>query len=391
MTTPFEIQLNTDNKWEHFDPLKRSSNTDIDTAVNALANHPLVVAILDSANVSMVIVNGSMQIIAANRALWGALGEPSAKALYGKRIGEAVCCVNADNEHGGCAASEDCHSCGSSRYILASQKSGEPSEGECLLVMAGPKGRSTSEFSVRATPVSIEGHAYTVVSLQDISDSKRRRVLERVFVHDLKNTLTGLLGWSDHLSNTNDGEDAETVNRLAKRLATEVEYYRTLLAIEAGDFTPVPAVTVPSNTLENVLDVFSRHQTAKSKTLKITQPLPHIEFATDPTLLERVLINMVKNALEATPEDGTVRVGCTADEVSCSFQVWNEGVIPKEISSHVFQRSFSTKSNIGRGIGTYSMKLFGEQVLGGKVWFTSTKEQGTTFHLDLPITAPVDL
>jgi sensor histidine kinase regulating citrate/malate metabolism len=50
-----------------------------------------------------------------------------------------------------------------------------------------------------------------------------------------------------------------------------------------------------------------------------------------------------------------------------------------EISNRLFQRNFSTKSEAGRGIGTYSMKLFGEKVLGGKVSFTSSEEDGTLF------------
>jgi sensor histidine kinase regulating citrate/malate metabolism len=50
----------------------------------------------------------------------------------------------------------------------------------------------------------------------------------------------------------------------------------------------------------------------------------------------------------------------------------------------IFQRNYSTKSDSGRGLGTYSMKLFGETYLGGKVDFTSSESEGTTFHLRLP-------
>jgi sensor histidine kinase regulating citrate/malate metabolism len=38
---------------------------------------------------------------------------------------------------------------------------------------------------------------------------------------------------------------------------------------------------------------------------------------------------------------------------------------------------------VGRGIGTYSMKLFGEKYLKGKVWFTSSAENGTSFFFEL--------
>jgi sensor histidine kinase regulating citrate/malate metabolism len=48
----------------------------------------------------------------------------------------------------------------------------------------------------------------------------------------------------------------------------------------------------------------------------------------------------------------------------------------------VFMRSFSTKG-VQRGLGTYSMKILGEQYLGGKVDFETNPKNGTTFYIDL--------
>jgi sensor histidine kinase regulating citrate/malate metabolism len=58
--------------------------------------------------------------------------------------------------------------------------------------------------------------------------------------------------------------------------------------------------------------------------------------------------------------------------------------MPKEVQLQIFQRSFSTKAQVGRGIGTYSIKLFAEQYLGGKVYFTSQEPDGTSFVLSIP-------
>jgi sensor histidine kinase regulating citrate/malate metabolism len=67
------------------------------------------------------------------------------------------------------------------------------------------------------------------------------------------------------------------------------------------------------------------------------------------------------------------------------FSVWNAEVISPPIASRIFQRNFSTKEEPGRGLGTFSMKLIGEQLLGGRVYFESTSTSGTTFFLRLPI------
>ena len=63
------------------------------------------------------------------------------------------------------------------------------------------------------------------------------------------------------------------------------------------------------------------------------------------------------------------------------FSIHNDADMPDSVGAHVFQRSFSTKG-LGRGLGTYSIKLLTETYLGGKAWFDSGDRQGTTFHVE---------
>ena len=66
------------------------------------------------------------------------------------------------------------------------------------------------------------------------------------------------------------------------------------------------------------------------------------------------------------------------------ISVHNDGVIPREVQLQIFQRSFSTKGGEGRGVGTYSVRLFTENYLRGRVGFHSIEGSGTTFGLTLP-------
>jgi signal transduction histidine kinase len=93
---------------------------------------------------------------------------------------------------------------------------------------------------------------------------------------------------------------------------------------------------------------------------------------------------MLTNAFEATPPKGQVRLHVEAERQALNFHVWNAVPIPQEVAMRIFQRHFSTKSEDGRGLGTFSMKLLGERVLGGQVSFTSTESKGTTFRFRLP-------
>ncbi len=94
---------------------------------------------------------------------------------------------------------------------------------------------------------------------------------------------------------------------------------------------------------------------------------------------------LVKNALEAVAPGETVTTYCSNTEDKITFYVHNPGVMSREVQLQLFQRSFSTKAAEGRGIGTYSVKLFGERYLKGKVAFSSNETEGTVFSLSMPL------
>ena len=98
-------------------------------------------------------------------------------------------------------------------------------------------------------------------------------------------------------------------------------------------------------------------------------------MSTDPVLLRRVLGNLVKNALEASPDGETVTVAFV-DRKTPTFVVHNESVTTEAVRLQVFQRSFSTKGGIGRGVGTYGARLIAERYLGGRLTFSSKHGRG---------------
>jgi signal transduction histidine kinase len=135
--------------------------------------------------------------------------------------------------------------------------------------------------------------------------------------------------------------------------------------------------------LEELAVVYRRHEVAKGKKIALAAEAEALAFRSDYTLLSRVLGNMLKNALEATSAGESVTLGARHDADQVEFWVTNPGFMPRDVQLQVFQRSFSTKGQ-GRGIGTYSIRLFVTRYLQGTVDFTSSKELGTTFRVRLP-------
>jgi signal transduction histidine kinase len=174
---------------------------------------------------------------------------------------------------------------------------------------------------------------------------------------------------------------------MAHSLIEEIGTHRQLMAAEANELAVEQIVLSPRLLLETVGATCRNLEVARGKVLAIDDGDDELFFISDESLLYRVLVNLAKNALEATAAGGTVTLGCRQDGDRLSFTCHNQGVIPQEIQLQLFHRSFSTKGE-GRGIGTYSVKLLTERYLKGEVLFVSQADTGTLFTVTIPLVVP---
>ena len=372
----------------------------LEAEVRTVSHSPIVSALLESVDAGLLVLNRDRQILATNRAPLLENLRHERRAI-GLRPGEFFSCPRAVEQ--GCGASEHCLACGTFRAITQSQAGKGSVEQECLLTTGDGKTGTPLELNVRATQVDIDGRDYTVVSLRDISHEKRRQALERVFFHDILNTLSALSNWT-HLLNHSTGERLdrarERVSRLVGQLEREIQLQRTLLEAEQGTLHTHRVLVTPATLLADLQATFAETQAARQRTLAVEDRCPGLEIETDPALLGRVLTNMVKNAFEATPVGGQVRLWCERETGShengqpggadaVAFHVHNPAEIAPVVAAHIFQRSFTTKTDPGHGLGTYGMRLLGERYLGGKVTFTTSAAAGTVFTIRLPLPTAV--
>jgi len=367
-----------------FAPQGRATPGELNDQANLCLDDATVHAVLEAVDSYAVILNAQRQILAANPVLLDALTLDGPARCQGLRIGETMECVHASEGPDGCGSSRACRRCGALLSILATQTTGRASDGECLISLRRGGRWEAREFAVRASAIVVAGHALTLLTLRDISALKRRETLERIFIHDLMNSLQGLKSWAEILQGA--GADATSVAGhvldMAGHLTAEVDAQRRLLQAECGELV----ADLRSVTCAAVLDELEVSLGADVASRLIRMPIsPEAGFLrTDPAILCRILGNMVLNALEAMPPGGLARIWFERRAGRPSYLVENPGCMAPEIADRVFQRSFSTKAGRGRGLGTYGMKLLGETILGGKVGFTTNWTEGTRFFIELP-------
>lgn len=339
----------------------------------------------DALPLIFLILNEQRQVVYANQRVLDCLNLDGLTCVYGKRPGELFNCVHAKGSPGGCGTSENCRNCGAIQAIVKAQ-SGEKALEECRLTDC--EGHSF-DFRVTAAPVQRFGERFVLLSLEDIQHEKRREALERTFFHDLLNTAGGLSGLVELLEvsaacGAEQNDILHSIKHASRRLVDEIVSGRALSQAERGSLAlKLKALDVVELARQTVA-IYENHPLGRSREIRCEFPEESISIVTDGILFQRILENLLKNALEAGPEASGVDVRLRAD-ADGGLHVWvcNEAVMPLPVKQQVFQRSFSTKGE-GRGLGTYSVKLFTETYLRGTVQFESEEGKGTVFHVHLP-------
>ncbi|MFQ5729296.1 MAG: sensor histidine kinase [Waddliaceae bacterium] len=331
----------------------------------------------------LLILNKNRQIVFANDNFFNLLGNPKEKHIYGLRPGEAIKCLNSSKTKGGCGTSDACMECGAFLSILSALQ-GHEMEAECRIIHK--ETNKALDFAVHTFPLEKKGEVFAVMSFKDISNIKRREVLERIFLHDLLNIAGGLQGLSSVLTKLPENERSKVIvmiQQASTELVEEIQGLRQLLYAEMGNLRPFIAETTTTEVINKQLMLYTNHSITKKRRLFLCPEAVDTPIRTDASLLGRVIGNMIKNALEASKQNGTVSISCKVDKNQVEFSVHNETFIPESDQLKIFQRSFSTKGK-GRGIGTYCIKLLTENYLQGKVRFDSSEDKGTTFYVQIP-------
>lgn len=370
----------------HFAPAERATQSEVIENYHDFVNNADLSEIFDSVSSVTAILNEERQVVYVNKQFINSLNIPDVIKVLGKRPGEVLSCVHATEMPAGCGTSETCNYCGAVNAILKSQKNSISVTDECRITSIIDGICHSSDLSVTASPFSMKGNNYTILSIEDISEEKRKRLLERIFFHDIINTAGGVKAFLDHIKNCNDPEALKhftgKAHNLSSMLLEEIQEQKDLVAAENDELRVKIADVSTLDVVYEAVEQVKFHRVAKDKNILIDDKLKDKTIQTDKVLLRRVLHNMLKNAVEASQEDDNILISAIKEAESITFKVNNPAIISDSVQKQIFQRSFSTKED-NRGIGTYSMKLLTEKYLKGKIYFTSTEEEGTTFYVEI--------
>ena len=214
-----------------------------------------------------------------------------------------------------------------------------------------------------------------------------KTALLRAVSHDLRSPLTGistaigaLRNATLRLSEADREELLETIELDTDRLSRLVGDLLDLSRLEAGSAAPEPELWALDDLVREAIDVLG----AKDR-VEVVGEAPLVNV--DASQIQRVLANLIENALKFSEPDGPVHVRITATRKEAIVRVVDQGPgLHEDELERVFEpfyrRGGDTRS--GAGLGLAIARGFAE-ANSGRVWAESRPGQGASFALALPV------
>lgn len=365
-----------------FASAERSPDSLVWNQYHNFAFYPVLSEFLNKIDQYVIVLNPNRQIVFCNKSFLNDYNLGTIEYVLGKRVGEAFDCRFAWCV-AGCGTSEFCKECGAVQSIIRSQNEKSDVYMECVILTKTSK---TIELGVTSKHMEIGGVPFTLFSFADISRDKQSKALEEIFFHDITGVASGIHSMLQLLQDDRIADKSKIQSQLVRcssELLDGLQSHRILKAAERNDLQVNVSLENSLSVLDKAVKFVDRTQAARGNILYINHNSEDFDIQTDPALLNRVLVNMLTNALEASSFSQKVTVGCEICGDDRIFWVHNPGYIQPDIQAKIFRKTFSTKKR-GSGLGTRSMRIITEGYLGGRVDFNSDQTDGTVFRIYLP-------
>ncbi|HEX7114280.1 MAG TPA: XrtA/PEP-CTERM system histidine kinase PrsK [Steroidobacter sp.] len=209
--------------------------------------------------------------------------------------------------------------------------------------------------------------------------------LTAFMMHDLKNSIAQLklivANAERHKRNPEFIDDAiGTIANTAERMTRLIEQLRG--SASQDRLVPVDIAAIASEAVSRC---------SQRQPCPVLEASGQIHVRADPDRLTSIVEHVIRNAQDATPEEGSIRVSVTAagGQAQVIVEDTGSGMAPEFLRDRLFRPFDSTKGAKGMGIGAYQVREYVRQ-LGGNVEVQSSPGQGTRFAINLPLaqTAP---
>jgi signal transduction histidine kinase len=212
--------------------------------------------------------------------------------------------------------------------------------------------------------------------------------LAAIVGHDLRNPLTGIAGATYYLKRKNSSRLDAKSKEMLEIIEKDIEYSNKIINDLLDYSREIKLETEQKSPRSIVEEALSRVEIpVKVEVANLTENEPIIKV--DSQKIVRTFVNLIRNALDAMPEGGTLTVTSSKASNSVKISFIDTGMgMSKETIERLWTPLFTTKAK-GMGFGLAISKRFIE-AHGGKITVDSAVGQGTTLTIVLPLEPEVN-
>ena len=205
--------------------------------------------------------------------------------------------------------------------------------------------------------------------------------------HDIRNPLQAITSdvylLKSELVSIPEGNGKNSINESLDGIEKNIEYINKIVA-DLQDFARPLKPHVEEADLKIILEeLLTKNSLPENVKISVKVETEARKVLADSAYLNRIMNNLVTNAVQAMPNGGKLTIQASKDEKDVVITVKDTGVgVPEKVKSKLFTPMFTTKSK-GQGFGLPVVKRMTE-ALGGTVTFESQEGKGTTFTVRLP-------
>ncbi len=242
-----------------------------------------------------------------------------------------------------------------------------------------------------------------MVAKQKAEESDRlKSAFLRNISHEIRTPLNAITGFSALLTIPDKSPDEQTmyiesIQKGSDHLLSVISDIIDVASIEAKAASTQLTKVNLNTRIEDLSKQYLTDAEGKSISLVYKTGLPYekAEILTDRSKLDRILSNLISNAIKFTSE-GRIIFGYELKDSFIEFYFSDTGIgVPAELQSKIFEKFFQAERSLtrqfeGTGLGLPICKAFIEQ-MGGKIWLKSEPGKGSTFYFTLPYVQPVPI
>jgi PAS domain S-box-containing protein len=249
------------------------------------------------------------------------------------------------------------------------------------------------------SPVRHGGRLLVMCSLQDVTELRRlervREDVERIIRHDLKSPLNGLINIPLLLLegknlNAEQRELLAVVATAGRKMLNQINCSLEMYKIESASYLFQPTPCAPVKILRDNAALLTLSMGLDPDRIRLwTHGLGGTgevaSFQSDPVLLDLIMMNLLRNALEASGPQEPVLVDVSTDDGMLVISIANSQSVPQEMRQCFFEKYATAGKVGGTGLGTYSAAIM-THAIGGVITMETSEAHGTKVTVRLPLT-----